>query len=84
MAVPVILSFLFPLVGTLLLAFSAGRLGPRASSVIGVGSVGLAALATLWTVLSHPGGSENVTLWTWIAVGDFQPTIGLTVDGLAL
>lgn len=73
-----------PLMGTLILAFSAGRLGPRASSVIGVGSVGLAALATLWAVMGHGGGTEGVTLWTWIAVGDFQPTIGLAVDGLAL
>ncbi|UZD65817.1 NADH-quinone oxidoreductase subunit L [Marinobacter sp. AN1] len=84
MVTPVVLSFLFPLMGTLILAFSAGRLGPRASSVIGVGSVGLAALATLWAVMGHGGGTEGVTLWTWIAVGDFQPTIGLAVDGLAL
>ncbi|WP_420845064.1 NADH-quinone oxidoreductase subunit L [Marinobacter iranensis] len=84
MALAVILSFLFPLAGTLILAFSAGRLGARASSLIGVGSVGLAALATAWLVITHSGGSETVTLWTWIAVGDFQPTIGLAVDGLAL
>lgn len=84
MATAVTLSFLFPLAGTLILAFSAGRLGPRASATIGVGSVGLAALATLWTMLSHTGGNQGVTLWTWIAVGDFQPTIGLAVDGLSL
>ncbi|WP_328187643.1 NADH-quinone oxidoreductase subunit L [Marinobacter sp. OP 3.4] len=84
MALAVTLSFLLPLAGTLILAFSAGRLGPRASSVIGVGSVGLAALATLWTIIGHSGGTEGVTLWTWIAVGDFQPTIGLAVDDLAL
>ncbi|MGM0571497.1 MAG: NADH-quinone oxidoreductase subunit L [Pseudomonadota bacterium] len=84
MATPVVLSFLLPLIGTLVLAFSGGRLGARASSVIGVGSVGLAALATLWAVLSHTGDREVITLWTWIAVGDFRPTIGLAVDGLAL
>lgn len=84
MVTPVVLSFLLPLIGTLVLAFSSGRLGARGSSVIGVGSVGLAALATLWAVLSHNGDREVITLWTWIAVGDFQPTIGLAVDGLAL
>ncbi|MCK7543581.1 NADH-quinone oxidoreductase subunit L [Marinobacter bryozoorum] len=84
MVTPVVLSFLFPLMGTLVLAFSSGRLGARGSSVIGVGSVGLAALATLWAVLSHTGDREIITLWTWISVGDFQPTIGLGVDGLAL
>ncbi|MEP6134074.1 NADH-quinone oxidoreductase subunit L, partial [Marinobacter sp.] len=80
----VILSFLLPLAGTLILAFSGGRLGALASSVVGVGSVGLAALATAWATMAHAGGSEGITLWTWIAVGDFQPTIGLAVDGLAL
>nr|WP_218944186.1 NADH-quinone oxidoreductase subunit L [Marinobacter changyiensis] len=84
MALAVILSFLFPLAGTLILAFSAGRLGAGASSFIGVGSVGLAALATAWLVMTHSGDSEVVTLWTWIRVGDFQPTIGLAVDSLAL
>ncbi|MEP1214491.1 MAG: NADH-quinone oxidoreductase subunit L [Marinobacter sp.] len=84
MAVAVTLSFLIPLAGTLVLALSAGRLGPRASAVIGVGSVGLAALATLWAVLAHRGVSEGVTLWSWITVGDFQPTIGLAMDGLSL
>lgn len=84
MAMAVTLSFLLPLAGTLILAFSGGRLGALASSVVGVGSVGLAALATAWAMMAHSGGSEGITLWTWIAVGDFQPTIGLAVDGLAL
>ena len=84
MAMAVTLSFLLPLAGTLILAFSGGRLGALASSVVGVGSVGLAALATAWATMAHAGGSEGITLWTWIAVGDFQPTIGLAVDGLAL
>ncbi|SFR65476.1 NADH dehydrogenase subunit L [Marinobacter daqiaonensis] len=84
MAPAVVLSFLLPLAGTLLLALSAGRLGARTSATIGVASVGLAALATAWAVTLYPGSPENVTLWTWIAVGDFRPTIGLAVDGLAL
>ncbi|WP_421910403.1 NADH-quinone oxidoreductase subunit L [Marinobacter sp.] len=84
MAMAVTLSFLLPLAGTLILAFSGGRLGALASSVVGVGSVGLAALASAWAMMAHSGGSEGITLWTWIAVEDFQPTIGLAVDGLAL
>ena len=86
MALAAILSFLFPLAGTLILAFFAGRLGARASSFIGVASVGLAALATASLVMSYPGGESvtSVTLWNWIAVGNFQPTIGLAIDGLAL
>ncbi|NMT64238.1 NADH-quinone oxidoreductase subunit L [Marinobacter orientalis] len=84
MAAAVTLSFLMPLAGTLILALSGGRLRTRASVIIGVGSIGLAALATLSAVLGHNGATQSVTLWTWIAVGEFRPTIGLAVDGLAL
>ncbi|MFD2191495.1 NADH-quinone oxidoreductase subunit L [Pistricoccus aurantiacus] len=80
------LTFLLPLAGTLILAFSRGTLGYRASSLVGVGSVGLAALATALLALGFAADpkAQDVTLWTWIAVGDFQPTIGLALDGLSL
>ena len=84
MVAATLLSFLLPLAGTVVLAFSGGRIGPRTSITIGVGSLGLAALATAWALLAYPGGSQGFTLWTWVAVGDFQPTIGLTVDRLSL
>ncbi|KXS54210.1 MAG: NADH-quinone oxidoreductase subunit L [Marinobacter sp. T13-3] len=85
MELPVTLSFVLPLIGTLVLALSGGRLGARLAVVVGVGSVGLAALATLWAIVLHTGGEPlNYTLWTWMSVGGFQPTIGLAVDGLAL
>ncbi|WP_339752140.1 NADH-quinone oxidoreductase subunit L [uncultured Marinobacter sp.] len=79
-----LLSFLLPLAGAVVLAFSGGRLGPRASTAIGVGSVGLAALATGWALLAFSGDSQGFTLWTWVSVGEFQPTVGLAVDGLSL
>ena len=86
MELAVTLSFVMPLVGTLVLALSGGRLGPQAGAVIGVASVGLAALATAWAIALYAGGDGAVrfTLWTWIQVGAFQPTIGLAVDALAL
>ncbi|MFC3285639.1 NADH-quinone oxidoreductase subunit L [Litchfieldella rifensis] len=80
------LTFLLPLAGSLALALSFGRLSERVSAWIGVASVGLAALVTLpiaWRFLAAPEAS-GVTLWTWIAVGDFRPTIGLLLDGLSL
>ena len=85
-SLPVTLSFVLPLIGTLVLALSGGRLGARGAVVIGVGSVGLAALATAWAIALYADGDGAVrfTLWTWIHVGAFQPTIGLAVDGLAL
>ncbi|NWN91602.1 NADH-quinone oxidoreductase subunit L [Marinobacter adhaerens] len=80
------LTFMLPLAGTLILAFSRGTLGYRASAVVGVGSVGLAALVTAMLVSGFDANSpaQVVTLWTWISVGDFQPEIGLALDGLSL
>ncbi|GGX84917.1 NADH:ubiquinone oxidoreductase subunit L [Litchfieldella qijiaojingensis] len=80
------LTFLLPLAGTLILAFSHTRLGERGSAWVGVISVGLAALATALLVHQFLGMPEarGVTLWTWIAVSDFQPTFGLMLDGLSL
>ncbi|WP_417565322.1 NADH-quinone oxidoreductase subunit L [Marinobacter sp.] len=82
----VTLSFAFPLLGTLVLALSGGRLGPRVGTALGVASVGLAALATAGAIgLNTPqDGTLRFTLWTWIDAGTFRPTIGLAVDGLAL
>ncbi|MDW5376105.1 NADH-quinone oxidoreductase subunit L [Halomonas sp. HP20-15] len=81
------LTFLLPLVGTLILALSRGTLNARASAVVGVASVGLAALVTAWVGWAfHTSGGTGVdmTLWTWLSVGDFRPTIGLRLDGLSL
>ena len=76
-----LLSFLLPLAGAIVLGFSGGRLGPRASAAIGVGSVGLAALATAWALLTFSGDSQGFTLWTWVSVGEFQPTVGWRLTG---
>lgn len=81
------LTFLLPLAGTLVLALSGGRLGVRASAWVGVTSVGLAAVVTALVImdfLASDGQARTLTLWTWIQVGGFQPTMGLMVDGLAL
>ncbi len=80
------LTFLLPLLGTLILSLSCGRLSEPASAFVGVVSVGLAALVTLALSLGFdPGAAARTeTLWTWIHVGDFQPTIGLALDGLSL
>ncbi|MGN5111059.1 NADH-quinone oxidoreductase subunit L [Aeromonas jandaei] len=83
------LTFLFPLLGCLVLAFSLGRLGERTSALIGVGSIGLSALTTLWVgmdFLANPpeGGVYIQHLWQWMAVGHFTPTFSLALDGLSL
>ncbi|TFH85322.1 NADH-quinone oxidoreductase subunit L [Billgrantia azerbaijanica] len=80
------LTFLLPLAGTLSLAFLQARLGERGSARVGVTSVGLAALVTALLAYRFLAAPEvlTVTLWHWIAVGDFQATFGLRLDGLSL
>ncbi|AHE49827.1 NADH:ubiquinone oxidoreductase subunit L [Aeromonas hydrophila 4AK4] len=88
------LTFLFPLLGWLLLAFSIGRLGERSAALIGVGSIGLSVLTTLWVGIDYfnhmslgnmpEGGVYTQTLWQWMSVGEFQPAFRLSLDGLSL
>lgn len=80
------LTFLLPLAGTLILAFSRGMFSYRTVTLIGGGSVGLSALVSLLLSLNFADNpvAQTVTLWTWISVGHFKPTIGLALDGLSL
>ena len=83
------LTFIFPLIGFLILAFMRDRLSQRLAAVVGVGSMLLSALCALvvsFTFLtSHPAGAVvEMPLWTWLQVGDFAPSFGLSFDGLAL
>ncbi|SPP31454.1 NADH-quinone oxidoreductase subunit L [Arsenophonus endosymbiont of Aleurodicus floccissimus] len=84
------LTILPPLFGFLLLAFSRGRWSENVSAIIGVGSVGLAALVTFWLAINFcannadGGYAYRQTLWHWIVVGDFNIPITLVLDALSL
>ncbi|MGL5528882.1 MAG: NADH-quinone oxidoreductase subunit L [Plesiomonas shigelloides] len=82
------LTILLPLLGYLLLAFSAGRWSENTSALIGVGSVGLSALLTAYIgydfLVLHPQNTYTQLLWTWMAVGDLQVNLSLYLDGLSL
>ena len=83
------LTFVFPLVGFLLLASLRERLSENVAAVIGVGSMGLSALTTLYVGMSFlqtvpQGGSYVQTLWTWMHVDNFNASFGLHLDGLSL
>ena len=83
------LTFVFPLVGFLLLASLRERLSENVAAVIGVGSMGLSALTTLYVGMSFlqtvpQGGSYVQTLWTWMQVDNFNASFGLHLDGLSL
>ncbi|ENQ3108783.1 hypothetical protein ACEOWJ_004981, partial [Bacillus cereus] len=76
------LTFVFPLIGFVLLAFSRSRWSENLSALIGVGSIGLSALTAAWVswqFLSSPPPSGAVTqvLWNWMTVDGFAPNIAL-------
>lgn len=92
---PVYLTVGFPLLGFLILAFSRGRLSENTSAIVGVGSIGLAALAAAWITISFLAGhftDPYVPLWSWINVADptnpaksvFNPKLSFYVDGLSI
>ncbi|MER1077289.1 NADH-quinone oxidoreductase subunit L [Pseudomonas aeruginosa] len=83
------LTFLFPLVGFLLLSFSRGRWSENLSALVGVGSVGLSALSAAWAIFSFhsnppEGGAYSLVLWQWMAAGDFSTNFILYLDGLSV
>ena len=78
-----------PLLGSLVLMLSAGRLSTRFEAAIGALSVGLAAIIAFTIAagfLAHPPahGFFQETLWHWLDVGGFSAAIGLRLDPLSL
>lgn len=83
------LTFIFPLLGFLILASFRDRLCEKVATIVGVGSMGLSALCALIAgsqfLLNNPAGTVvNVPLWTWMQIGDFAPNFGLSLDGLGV
>jgi NADH-quinone oxidoreductase subunit L len=83
------LVFAFPIAGFVILAFARGRLKETPAAVVGVGSIGLAALLTLLIgieFLRHPPADHAYTqyLWTWMNVDGFAPQFALRLDALSL
>lgn len=79
---------LLPLIGAAVLLAAGGRLPRPVAAAIGVGSVGLAALAALRVGVAFSelaaGGSFTQTLWVWFEIDGFAPDITLYLDGLSL
>lgn len=83
------LTFVFPLLGYFLLAFSRGRISENLAAVIGVGSIGLSALINalcIWQFNTTPpeNGVFSQHLWQWLNVVGFSVAFGLHLDGLSL
>lgn len=82
-------TFVFPLIGWFILAFSRGRLSENTSALVGVGSVGLSALTAAWVIwqfnVAPPeGGVYTQVLWQWMSVEGFAPSFTLYLDGLSV
>ena len=83
------LTFVFPLIGFLLLSFSRGRLSENLSALIGVGAVGLSAATSAWIIYQFnvappEAGVFTQKLWVWMSVEGFAPSFTLHLDGLSL
>lgn len=81
------LTIFLPLIGFVLLAAGRNKLPETVAAIIGVGSVGLSALAALFAGLNFVNSNatvEIVHLWTWFSVGGFEPGFSLQLDGLSL
>ncbi len=75
-----------PLFSAAILLVSTGRMPKPIVSVMGAGSVGLSALCVVAIAQKFltDGKVIELTLWTWMAVGDFTPGIAFYVDGLTI
>ena len=76
-----------PLLGFLILLASMGRMPRLWATLVGVGSIGLAALTTgiiAVQFLTGDGQPVTVVLWQWLSVGGFQPEFAFYLDGLTL
>ena len=85
----IFLTFVFPLIGFLLLSFSRGRFSENLSALIGVGSIGLSAIVAayvIWqfNVAPPEGGVYTQLLWRWMSVDGFEPNFTLYLDGLSI
>ena len=79
-----------PLAGFAILAVTAGRLPRRMVSTIAVGSVSLSAVVAIlltveYTRAAPAGGlAYSQTLWQWMRVGNFAPSVTLRLDALSV
>ncbi|PPI88881.1 NADH-quinone oxidoreductase subunit L [Candidatus Pantoea edessiphila] len=81
------LTILFPLLGFLLLSFSCGYWSDKISAIIGMCSVGLSGILTIfigYDFFVHNQASFSQVLWNWVNINNFSINIKLMLDGLSL
>jgi len=78
-----------PFASFAVLAIFGGRMSKTVSAIVGVGSVGLSALIMILISIGFmtsppPGHVFTQTLWSWMSVGSFNPSISFYLDALSL
>jgi NADH-quinone oxidoreductase subunit L len=76
-----------PLIGSLILILTQGKLPELPAGIIGAGSIGLAFLVAVLVGADFMSGDElayTQNLWTWMSVGAFQAGFSLYLDGVSL
>jgi NADH-quinone oxidoreductase subunit L len=86
MAEMIWLAPLLPLLSSVLLMLGSASFPRLLIAVLGVGSVASAALLTMSIGLDFLADPQpfQITLWTWMQVGNFSPGIAFYFDGLTL
>ncbi len=83
----IILSFLAPLIGFLILSFGNRRLSENTVATVAIGAMAASfasVVVTGMSFLAHPAGySVYAPLWTWVNVPGLQIDLSLYLDGLA-
>lgn len=83
------LTFVFPLIGFILLAGLRDHISEKVAAIIGVGSMALSALTALFVGIDFltntpVNGVFNQHLWTWFQITNWSLSFGLQLDGLSL
>lgn len=76
-----------PLLGFVALISASGKMPKPLVTVIGVGSIGLAALVTAFIAVDFLHSDlpfYRQELWVWMEAGNFRPAFSLYLDGLSL
>jgi NADH-quinone oxidoreductase subunit L len=77
---------LLPLASAVVLMASTGKMPRQWAAIFGAGSVGFSALCVALVAMEFLANGEvlQLTLWTWMSLGDFTPGIAFYVDGLTV
>ena len=78
-----------PFLGFLILALFGSGMTKKVAGIIGAGSIGIAAIITLFTGVGflkniHEVKSISVVLWEWISAGSLKADISFSLDALSL